>query len=83
MDSHHFTKSKALRPSVSQDVPSDVEPDDVTPATETSGSVRLVTAAREPESVPLQLAESPSAPAQVEGGSGESGSGSSLLADEC
>jgi len=44
-------------------------------------SVRwLVTAASEPESVPQQLAESPSAPAPVEGGSGESGSGSSLLA---
>ena len=39
MDSHHYTRSEALRPSVSQDVPSDVEPDDVTPATETAGSV--------------------------------------------
>ena len=78
IDSHHFTRSKALRPSVSQDVPSDVEPVDITPDTETSGFVRLqVTAAREPESVPQQLAEPPSAPAPVEGESGETGSGSS------
>jgi len=41
MDSHHFTRSKACRPSVSQAVSSDVEPDDVTPATEISGPVRL------------------------------------------
>jgi len=81
MDSHHYTRSKALRPSVSQDVPSDVEPDDVTLATEISGTVRwLGTAARELESVPQQLAEPPSAPATVEGGNGRSGSGSSVLA---
>ena len=59
-------------------MPSDVEPVDITPDTETSGFVRLqVTAAREPESVPQQLAEPPSAPAPVEGESGETGSGSS------
>ena len=70
--SQHFTRSKARRQSISQDILSDVEPDDVAPETENSGVVRLqVKAARGPESLPLQLAGPPSAPAPAEGGSGE------------
>jgi len=70
--SQHFTRSKARRKSISQDILSDVEPDDVAPETENSGIVRLqVKAARGPESLLLQLAGPPSAPTPAEGGSGD------------
>jgi len=81
MDSTHFTRSKARRPSISLDTPSDVEPDDVAPEAAESGPVGfLVKVARGPESWPLQLAEPSSAPAPAEGGSGV-GSGGPLLAE--
>jgi len=54
MDSSHFTRSKARRPSVSLDTPSsDVEPDDVAPDMAESGSIGFqVKVARGPESLP-------------------------------
>jgi len=81
MESQHFTRSKARRPSVSPEIASDVEPGNITSKSEESGTVRLSgTAAKELESVPQQLAEPPSAPATVEGRTGGSGSESSFLA---
>ena len=81
VDSVHYTRSKARRPSLTSDIPSDVEPDDVAPETVMSGIVRLsVTAAEELRSLSLQLAVPPSAPATVEGEDGGFGSESSLLA---
>ena len=80
MDSSHFTRSKARRPSVSLDAPSDVEPDDVAPEIAESGSVGFqVKVAMGPESLPQELAVPSSAPAPAEGGSGQ-GSCGSLLA---
>ena len=79
MESAYFTWSKAHRPSLTSDTPSDVEPDDVAPETVISGPVRLtVTAAEELESLPQELAVPPSA--TVEGEDGGSGLGNSLLA---
>ena len=76
MDSHHFTRSKACRPSVSQAVSSDVEPDDVTPATEISGPVRLqgrpIYGCEIARVGAAAASRAPFCPAPVEGGSGES-----------
>jgi len=81
MESQHFTRSKARRPSVSPEIASGVEHGNITSKSEESGTVRLSgTAAKELESVPQQLAEPPSAPATVEGRIGGSGSESSFLA---
>ena len=81
MESGHYTRSKARRTSPVSDTPSDIEPDDAAPETDTSGPVRLpVTAAEELGSMALQLAEPPSAPAIVEGEDGGSGSDSSFRA---
>jgi len=63
MDSSHFTRSKARRPSASLDTPSDVEPDDVAPEIAESGTVGFqVKVARGPESLPQELAGKDSGP---------------------
>ena len=75
MDSSHFTRSKARRPSVSLDTPSDVEPD-VAPEMAESGSVGFqVKVARGLESLPQEPAVPSSAPAPAEGGSGQGSCG--------
>jgi len=57
MNSSYFTRSKACRPSITSDIPSDVETDDVAPETAISGIVRLpVTVVEELRSMSLQLA---------------------------
>ena len=64
----HFTRSKALKSRVSLDTASDVEPDDVTPESGKFGHRKVASQGCEgPESLPLQLAGPPSAPAPAEG----------------
>ena len=79
MESTHYTRSKAHRISLVANTQSDVDPDGVALQSGNSGPVRLsVTAAEKLESLPQELAASPSAP--VPGADGGVGSKSFLRA---
>ena len=79
MESVHYTRSKAHRTSLVADTQSDVDPDGVALESDISGPVRLsVTAAEKLESLPQELAATPSAP--VQGADGGIGSESVLQA---